>query len=199
MSDKKQKKCGRPRKNSEPVVSWDMVDKLLVHGEKVETNEGFTIEFPSFRQLAKRFNISHSSVARYAKLHNCLQRRSQVDKKARAISDDQLARLRADEITVTRDDILRTLEIFILKFEEALSEGRVRCDNPTDFNTMLRLREFILGNADSRTGAVEGITLEKIAERYEQMQKEWDESTPEMRGEVVSIQGDSPKKKKTIH
>lgn len=199
MSDKNQKKGGRPRKNSEPLVAWDMVDKLLVQGEKVESDKGITTEFPTFRQLAKRFNISHSSVARYAKLHNCLQRRRQVAKKAQDISDDQLARLRAEELTVTRDDILRILEIFFLKFEQALSEGRVRCDNPTDFNTMLRLREFVLGNSDSRTETVCNITLDKIEEKYKQLQKEWDASTPEMRGEVVPIKGGSSKHKKTIH
>ena len=196
MREKKDKKAGRPKKSTKSPVPWDTIDKLLVHGEKVKKGKATTTHFPSFRELAKRFGISHSSISRYATHHNCLQRRTQATKKVLKFSDDKLAQYRAEELALKRDDLLRMLEKFMVQFEEALSEGRVRCDNPTDFNTMVRLREFLLGNADANTGVVANITLEKIAERYEQMQKEWDESTPEMRGEVVPICRDVPDQKK---
>jgi len=43
------------------------------------------------------------------------------------------------------------LFFYLVGFEQALGEGRVRFDNPTDFNTMLRLKEFILGGLLYRT------------------------------------------------
>ena len=126
-----------------------------------------------------------------------MQRRKQASKEVLRLSDEKLVQYRADEIALKRDDMIRMLEKFLFQFEEALSEGRVRCDNPTDFNTMVRLREFLLGNADADTGTVAGITLEQIEERYKEMQKMWDESTPEMRGEVVPMKRKSDKE--TLH
>ena len=197
MSKKSQKVAGRPRKNTKAPVPWDTIDKFLVHGEKIQEGKSTRTHFPSYREIGERFGVSHSSVARYSQRHNCLQRRQQTAKEVLRISDKKLAQFRADELTLKRDDMIRMLEKYLVQFEEALSEGRVRCDNPTDFNTMVRLREFLLGNAEADTGAVAGITLEQIEERYMAMQKMWDESTPAMRGEVVPRK--RKKDKDTLH
>lgn len=173
--------AGRPSKSGEPKVSWDEIDELLVHGEKEELG----IHYPSFRELAKRFQISHSSVSRYSKHHNCLERREKAKNATQILTDFKLSDLRADEIALKRSDLIRAVERFLLKFEKAIIEDRVRCDNPTDYNVMSRLWELLRGNADEDTGTVAGITLEQIEERYKEMQKMWDESTPEMRGVVV--------------
>ena len=188
------KGAGRPSKSGNPKVPWGEVDELLVHGEKNETGE---IRYPSFRDLAKRFQISHSSVSRYSRHHNCLERREKAKKAKQVMTDFKLNELRADETALKRDDLIRAVERFLLQFEKAIIENRVRCDNPTDYNTMVRLREFLLGNAEADTGTVAGITLEQIEERYKEMQKMWDESTPEMRGQVVPMKRKSDKE--TIH
>jgi hypothetical protein len=192
MNEKKERKIGRPKKNGEAKVPWDTVDKLLVHGEKVKTDKGTSTHFPSFRELGKRFDVAHSSIARYSQQHNCLQRRAQAAKKVLQISDEKLAQFRADELTLKRDDMLRMLEKFLIQFEVALNEGRVRCDNPTDFNTMVRLRAFIIGDADERNELVAGLTLDDLIEAHKEYREAMIESTPEMRGELVPLPIDIP-------
>ena len=110
-------------------MPWNEVDELLVHGEKDEQG---SIRFPSFRNLSKRYGVSHSSIAKYAKRHNCLLRRADSEKRKQTLSDFKLSELRAGESALQRDDMLRAIERFLIKFEQALVEDRVRCDNPTD-------------------------------------------------------------------
>ena len=71
-------------------------------------------------------------------------------------------------------------------FEQALDEGRVRFDNPADFNTMLRLKEFTKGNADSRAEVHASLSLESLQARHRQMMRTV-EATPEERGEAVAV------------
>ena len=163
---------GRRRKNREPSFPREEVDRLLVHGEKVELEGGkATARYPTYRELGERFGVSFSLIAQYSKQHNCLLRRKQLEKKALEISDAQLAELRADEITVSRDDAVRMIDRFCLQFEEALKEGRVRCDNPSDFNVLLRLRAFILGDADSRAQLLDNLSMEEMEERHKEFLK----------------------------
>jgi uncharacterized protein YdcH (DUF465 family) len=179
---KKKRKTGRPSKSETPRVAWDEVEQLLVHGEK---NEEGVIEYPSFRCLGERFDVAHSTIAKFAKQHNCLHRREQAEKNRKEMSDIKLSELRADKIAVKRDDMIRAMDRFIFKFEKALMEDRVRCDNPTDYNTIIRLRAFVLGDADTRNELVAGLTLDDLIAAHDEYRKGLKESTPEMRGEVV--------------
>ncbi len=156
--------AGRPSKADAPEVPWDEIDQLLVHGEVNDTEDGGSNiwQYPSYRDLATRHGVSHSLIARYAKNHNCLKRREAARKHTRELSDAKLVELRADQITVGRDDIIRCIDRYLVDFEEALRDGRVRCDNPSDFNTMIRLRAFAMGDADSRHEELGGITLEDM-------------------------------------
>jgi len=79
---------------------------------------------------------------------------------------------------------VRIIDRFVLQFDEALKEGRVRCDNPADLNTMLRLKALLLGDADSRQETLGGLTLEDVQQRHKAMLESWDASTSEMRGEA---------------
>ncbi|WP_275472525.1 hypothetical protein [Myxococcus hansupus] len=69
-------------------------------------------------------------------------------------------------------------------FEEALAEGRVRVDNPTDFNTMVRLKEFVQGGADSRQELHASFSLEGLQARHAQALRAARETTTAVRGEV---------------
>ncbi|MBN1632137.1 MAG: hypothetical protein JW990_20460 [Thermoleophilia bacterium] len=154
---------GRPPKSDGPAIPHDEVDHLLVHGEVVEEEDGVgtRVHYPSYRQLADRYGVAHSLIAKFAKEHNCLTRRKQAQKRVREMADVKLAEMRADDIAISRDDIIRCIDRYIAKFEEALKEGRVRCDNPSDYNTMIRLRAFAMGDPDSRHEEL-GITLEDM-------------------------------------
>ncbi|MDJ0766778.1 MAG: hypothetical protein QNJ97_27645 [Myxococcota bacterium] len=179
--------AGRPLKNVNPVVPWDEVDSLIVHGEAVETENGTATVHPSFREIAKRYGVSHSLISKYSRQHNCMRRRKQLEKRVRELADLKIAEYRAEELAIRKDDMVRAIDKFLLQFEESLTEGRVRVDNPTDYNTMVRLRSFIMGDADSRQEHIDGITLDELARRHEEARNAVKETTPAMRGEVVKL------------
>jgi hypothetical protein len=67
---------GRPRRADGPV-DYNAIDKLLVSGEDVMGPDGARRHrFPSFREIGGRFGVSHSLVAKYAREHNCVERRA---------------------------------------------------------------------------------------------------------------------------
>ncbi len=175
---------GRPTKSDGPAFPHDETDNLLVHGEVVETesDDGTRVRYPSYRELAERFGVAHSLIAKFSKEHNCLARRRQADKRVKEMADTKLIELRADSLALTRDDAVRVIDRYLAQFEGALQEGRVRCDNPSDFNLMVRLKSFVMGDADSRHEMLGGITLEDIQQRHAQLLKTWEEATPEMCG-----------------
>ena len=55
------------------------------------------------------------------------------------------------------------LDIKDMSFEKALKEGRVRADSPADVNTLVRLRSFLQGGADSRAEVNHGLSLEVLS------------------------------------
>jgi hypothetical protein len=161
---------GRPRKSEAPVISLEELDRLLVFGEVVQTPDGAaTTRFPTYRELADRYGVAVSYVAAYVKSHNCLRRRENAKMRLTYRVEDKLIEKRAEAIAVGKDDVVRLIDEFLLSFEKALKEGRVRSDNPTDVNTFVRLKEFILGGADSRQEVHAALSLESIQQRYTRM------------------------------
>ncbi len=194
MTKKVDTRVGRPMKNEGPSFPTEEVDRLLVHGEEVPMGDGSaaTVAFPSFRDIARRFDVSHSLITRYARQHDCLGRRKRAQRRVESRADEKLIELRAEALAFTRDDQVRTIDRFLVQFEEAVQDGRVRCDNPSDFNVMVRLREFIMGEADSRTEVLGGMpTLEELQARHREMLRA---GRPDGRGagdETVSAMGSS--------
>jgi hypothetical protein len=74
--DDKPRRPGRPRRADGPV-DYNAIDKLVVSGEDVMGPDGERRHrFPSFREIAGRFGVAHSLVAKYAREHNCVERRA---------------------------------------------------------------------------------------------------------------------------
>jgi hypothetical protein len=145
------RKIGRPRKNEAPDVDvdWDAVDRVLVFGEKkIDPRTGAEkIEYPSLRDMARRLNLSKNRVWQYASKHQCLKRREEARACAQERFERQVIERRAQAKAVTVEDVLRLVDSYIAAFWRALLENRVRFDNIADFDRMVRLREFLLGNA----------------------------------------------------
>ena len=178
------KKTGRPHKGQGPSFPADEVDRLLVHGEPVEVTDGQLegVRFPSYRELGERYGVAHTLIARYSTQHNCLERRKRAQKQVKHLSDEKLIELRATAVAFSRDDQLRTTEKYLLQYEQALEEGRVRTDNPSDFNQMCRLHSFLLGEADSRQEVQNGMpTLEDLQRGHKEMMDTWNNATAEER------------------
>lgn len=165
--------AGRPKKGDGPRIPYDALDRLLVHGEVVQCKDGVNtmVVYPSMREIADRLGVSHTSVQEYARTRNCLRRREVAQARVEEKADQKLVELRATARAVSRDEELRIIDSFLLGFERALAEGRVRHDNPTDFNTMIRLKQFLQGGADSRQEVHARLTLEDIQERHQNMMR----------------------------
>jgi hypothetical protein len=190
---------GRPRKSEGPRVPYEEVDRLLVFGEVIPCDDGSDntqVVFPSYRQLGDRYGVSHTVIAEYAKKHNIQRRRKEVQARIQSKAEQKLIEHRATALALSKDDELRIIDRYLAGFEEALGEGRVRFDNPADFNTMVRLKEFVQGNADSRQEIHASLSLEALQARHRKMVRTV-EATPAERGEVQAlpsgrVEGDSP-------
>ncbi|MCC6649270.1 MAG: hypothetical protein IT374_27335 [Polyangiaceae bacterium] len=178
---------GRPRKGEGPRVPYEELDRILVFGEVVpcEDGNGTTVVFPSYRELADRYGVSHSVVADYAKSRNVQRRRKEALARVQAKAEQKLVEARATAIAYSKDDELRIIDGYLAGFEKALADGRVRFDNPADFNTMVRLKEFVQGNADSRQEIHASLSLEVLQARHRQMIRAVD-VTAEERGVVAA-------------
>ncbi len=182
------RKNGRPRKVDGPRVPYDEIDRLLVFGEVVEAEAGgTTVSYPSYRDLARRYGCTHSLIATYARKHDCLRRRQDAKARVTVKAEQKLVEMRANALALSKDDALRMIDTYLAGFEKALGEGRVRFDNPTDFNTMLRLKEFILGGADSRQEIHAALSLEDIQARHQRMLRASQQASAEERGEVLDV------------
>lgn len=179
------RKPGRPHKAEAPLVPYEEVDRLLVYGETTVLETGATTTlYPTHRELAERYGVSPSVIATYAKSHNCGRRREQAAARVAKRTEDKLVELRSEAIAVGEDRLVQMIDNFLLSFEKALEEGRVRSDNPTDVNTLARLKVFIMGGADSRHEIHTSLSLESLQERHARMLREVREATPEMGGVV---------------
>lgn len=165
------KKPGRPLKIDGPRFPQQEVDRILVFGELVDPGDGTgpVVVYPSYRELAQRYDVSHSVIAEYARKHNCLRRREQAQARVEARTDEKLIELRATAVAVSKDDTLRIIDNYLLGFEKAIADGRVRFENPSDFNTMVRLKQFLEGGVDSRQEIHATLSLESLQARHKQM------------------------------
>jgi len=164
------KKGGRPRKVDGPKVNYQQLDRLLVFGELVESGSAEpVVVYPSYRALAKRFGISHSVVSDYAKKHDCLRRRATNQARVEARTDDKLVEMLSTVLAVSKERTVRLLDRFIIEFEKTMDEGRVRTDSLTDLNLVVRLKEFLLGGADSRQEVHAALSLEELQARHREM------------------------------
>ncbi|MFB1485133.1 AT hook motif domain protein [Corallococcus sp. RDP092CA] len=179
------RKLGRPLKSEEPALPRQELDRALVFGDVKTLPDGSTMtSYASYRELAERFGVATSLIANYSREHNCLRRREEAKVRIATKADQKLIELRATAIAVSKDDALKMIDGYLLGFEEALAEGRVRVDNPTDFNTLVRLKEYLMGGADSRQELHASFSLEGLQARHAQALRAARETTPAERGEV---------------
>lgn len=190
-SDNSGNPIGRPRKGEGPRLPYEEIDRILVFGEVVSCDDGknTTVVYPSYRDLARRYGVSHSLIADYAKKHNCMRRREVAQARIEEKTDQKLIELRSTALAMSKDDELRIIDTYLAGFEKALSEGRVRFDNPGDFNTMVRLKEFVQGGADSRQEVHAILSLEELQARHRRMMKTIEANRTVELDEVTSAGG----------
>jgi len=186
--DTEDRRNGRPRKVDGPRVPYDELDRILVFGEVVQTADGgTTVIYPSYRDLGHRYGVAHSLIAQFSRKHDCQRRRREAKARVDAKTEQKIVELRATAFALSKDDALRMIDTYLLGFEKALTEERVRFDNPADFNTMLRLKEFVMGGADSRQEIHAALSLEDIQARHQRMMRSAQQAWAEERGEIITV------------
>ena len=180
-------KPGRPAKADPPRIPHEELDRLLVYGEMVEV-EGKEpeVHYPTYRQLADKYGVSLSSIAEYSKRHRCRRRRGEAAMRLAARAEDKLVEKRASKLAMNKSNVLGIIDEYLNQFRQALREGRVRVDAVSDFNTIMRLKEFLEGGADSRQEVHTTLTLEQLQLKHKQALQRQDEVDTELTGTVVS-------------
>jgi hypothetical protein len=177
---------GRPKKADAPIVPWDEVDRLLVFGEVVKDAETGreTVKFPSLADLGARYGVSRNRVWQYASKHRCYQRREEARLKAQARFEEKVVEKVAEARALATADVVAVVDDYIRGFRRAVDEGKVRFDSPADLDRLVRLKELLAGNVDSRQELRGGLTLEAVQQRHQRLRTQIDALTPELSGEV---------------
>jgi hypothetical protein len=175
---------GRPKRADAPVVDWNTVDKLLVHGEKVQIDgaETSTRRFPSLSEIGERYGVSKNRIWQYSSAHKCFERRKETEAREQIRYDRIIAARRADARALGTQDVVEVVDDYIRKFRVELDEGRVRTDNPGDLERLVRLKQLLLGDADARLEIQGGLTLEALQARHKKHRGQVDGMTPELTG-----------------
>ena len=185
---------GRPSRLDGPAFDARELDRLLVHGER----NGSKVRYPSYRELATRFDVVVSTIGKYSTEHNCLGRRraAQLDAEeppeidaepSQIAAGEELdaafaARSEGDGITAAR--IIRIAESWCLQLEEAIEEGRMRPDI-ADLERFIRVIREAKAEPDERAGIPEGMpTLDDLQRLYAENERRAREETPAMQGRL---------------
>jgi hypothetical protein len=186
MAGAAKRKRGRPRNGDRPVIPWLEIDRLLVFGEMVRDQQTGRedLRYPSQRELGKRFGVSSGLIGYYSKQHQCMKRREENRRRAQVSFEQKLVEKLAEARAISTAEAIEIVDAYMRAFREALEEGRIRVDNARDFNTMMRLKAFLEGKADSRQEVQGVITLEQMQARHRALRAQLDSLTPEITGEV---------------
>lgn len=173
---------GRPRKGDRPPIPWDEIEKAYVCGEVVRQLEDGSFErrYPSIRELAQKFGVHRSLVGYHSRRYNWPKQRKEYQEQLKA----EMRRVRAKARALSTEDGLAILDAYLERFREAVESGHVRVDSIADFNTAMRLREFLLGGADSRQEIQGALTLEEMQARHRRLREELAALEPELAGVV---------------
>jgi hypothetical protein len=155
-----------------------------VFGERVnvESSGREVVSFPSYTELAARYGVSKSRIGQYAKRSKCLRRRAETHDREQARYEQKVVERRAEARALGTEDVVRIIDGYIEGFSKAVDEGKVRFDSPADLDRLVRLKELMLGNADSRQEIQGGLTLDAIQERHRKLRVQEDALTPELAG-----------------
>lgn len=180
MSKDTGRKRGRPRRGGRPAIPWAEIEKAYISGEIMRQLEDGSFErhYPSIRELATKFGVQRSLVGYHSRRHNWPARRAEFQKDLRT----EIQQIRAKARALSIEEAMGILDAYLEKFRAAVESGHVRVDSIGDFNTALRLKQFLLGGADSRHEVQGGITLEAIQARHDRLRAQVEVMTPELVG-----------------
>jgi hypothetical protein len=189
LESQSRRRPGRPRRADAPVIPWEAVDRVLVFGEAIQDPETGVeaVRFPSLAVLAQRYGVSRTLLWKYASKARCFERRKEARAKTLARTDAKVIEKLSTSRAAATSDVAAIVDTFISGFRKALDEGKVRVDSAADLDRLVRLRELINGNADSRNEMTGNLTLEALQSRHRQLRGQVDAMTPELAGTTSQV------------
>jgi len=175
----RRRRPGHPRPGDHPIP-WEQVEHLLVFGEDYSGDDGKTyVRYPTPGELAKRFNCDPKTIRDFAKKRDTAARRTRIECKTQAYVEEAVATTHAVAIASAREQVVSICDGFIQRFAEALAAKKIRTDSIADLNTIVRLREFVVGGPDQRTETSHVLSLEVLQRKHAEYRQEVD-SDPAM-------------------
>ena len=132
------------------------------HGEEV-------LQYPSLAVLAQRYGVSRTLLWKFTRKKRCYERRKEAQAMVQARTDAKVIEKVANARAAATSDVAGIVDTFISRFRTALDKGEVRVDSASDLDRLVRLRELISGNADSRGEVLGQLTLEAIQVRHRRL------------------------------
>lgn len=156
---------GKPRKGV-PAVPWELIEHVLVFGEIYQVDGKSLVRYPTPGELAKRFMVDRKQIQKRAKLLKLDEARARVKDRVDREVENVVVAEHAAAIVVGREKVNAICDEIIEKFAAMLKANKIRVDSIADLNTIVRLKEFINGGADSRQQTDHTITLESLMGRH---------------------------------
>jgi AcrR family transcriptional regulator len=177
---------GRLHHTEPPRYSVETLDRLLVFGEPYAAPDGtVSVRYPANKEIAERLGISHGTVVKHWRKQHCGRRRAEARARIAARVEEKLVEQTAEQIALSRERIVHVVDKFLGRFEMAIDDGTARTDLPADFERLVRLREFLLGNAESRTAVEQTLSLDMAQQQHAQVLRDVDEATAAEMGLVI--------------
>jgi hypothetical protein len=173
---------GRPKGRHDPDINWEAIEADYVWGETISKREDGTYvrKYPTLVQIGDKHGISKSLVHYYAKKHGWEDRRLRAISTTKEEFDKEMSKSRARETV----EAMEVLDEWLLAFAENVRLKKVRADSIGDLNTVVRLKQFLKGDADSRSEQKVVVSLETLQARHRNNRGRVDEADGAYAGEL---------------
>ncbi|HEX2688824.1 MAG TPA: hypothetical protein VHN14_19510 [Kofleriaceae bacterium] len=173
-------------------MPWPTIDAALVHGERqVDPKTGEEVlRYPSLAVLAERYGISRTLIWKYTQKARVYERRKEARAMVLARTDAKVIEKVSSARALATADVAGIVDSYISGFRQALDEGKVRVDSPADLDRLVRLKELLAGNADSRSELRGQLTLEAIQARHHRLRGQLEGMSPELAGTQGDVAGE---------
>lgn len=159
----------KPRSMGQADRNFEL-ERLLVEGEMVDGGDGRQRRvYPLGKDIAERLGVSNAWVSKYAKVHRCFERRRTLQKSTREEATRKLIELESTRLAFDTERTLALCDRVLASYDDMLRERGMSSFTATDLNTIVRLRRFLEGDADSRQEVTSSITLETLQVAHRDM------------------------------
>jgi len=177
---------GRRRIGAPPRYSVEELDKLLVFGHPRPMPDGtVSVYYPTRQEIADQLRIAASTVATHWKKHDCARRRAEARARIMARVEAQLVEETVETIAMSRERTIAVIDKYIARYEAAVEDGVARTDLASDFDRMVRLKELLTGNAESRAEVQQTLSLELAQRQHAQVLHELEQASPAELGMII--------------